>query len=159
MTFTMSDDTSTTGAAASVSASPDGRVEPGSVAGAVRKLLRLEGAATLFAAALVYALAGYSWLLFAILFFAPDLSFVGYIAGPRAGAIAYNAFHSFAGPLVLASTFLLTEISPAVPLIWIAHIGFDRMLGYGLKYPSGFADTHLGAIGRTRDRSARMRVD
>ncbi|MEF9606012.1 DUF4260 family protein, partial [Paracoccus sp. PXZ] len=32
--------------------------------------------------------------------------------------------------------------------LWLAHVGFDRVLGYGLKLPSGFRDTHLGRIGR-----------
>ena len=73
-------------------------------------------------------------------------------AGPRIGAVVYNAFHSYVGPALLAAVCLLAGLSTAVPLIWAAHIGFDRALGYGLKYASGFSDTHLGVIGRRAGR-------
>lgn len=99
-------------------------------------------------AVLLYARADYSWLLFAILFLLPDLSFVAYRAGPRVGAMAYNAMHTYAIPLLLAIALLLAGASLAVPLIWIAHIGMDRALAYGLKNPTGFGSTHLGPIGR-----------
>jgi CubicO group peptidase (beta-lactamase class C family) len=119
---------------------------PGVVTGAVRTWLRLEGLAVMVAAALLFAGADYSWLLFALLFLAPDLSFLGYLAGPRAGAVAYNALHSYVGPLFLAVVLLLAGLPQAVPLVWAAHIGFDRVLGFGLKYPTAFSDTHLGSI-------------
>jgi uncharacterized protein DUF4260 len=120
------------------------------VAGAPRVLLRLEG---LFVFALSIALYGRldgSWWLFAILFLAPDLSFLAYLAGPRAGAIAYNAVHTTIGPVVLALAGFLASYQPAVAigLIWLAHCGIDRALGYGLKYEAGFGFTHLGRIGR-----------
>jgi hypothetical protein len=35
-----------------------------------------------------------------------------------------------------------------VALIWAAHIGMDRALGYGLKETSGFTRTHLGRVGK-----------
>ena len=121
---------------------------PGAVRGAIRNWLRIEGLAALIFAAVLFARLEYSWALFAILFLAPDVSFAGYLAGPRAGAAAYNLLHSYAGPLLLGIVLLLTGYSVAVPLIWVAHVGFDRALGYGLKYPAGFSDTHLGRIGR-----------
>ncbi|HZH53385.1 MAG TPA: DUF4260 domain-containing protein [Microvirga sp.] len=120
--------------------------------GTPRVLLRLEGMALLAMATAGFVLTGQSWWLYAILFFAPDASFAAYGAGPRVGAVIYNALHSTIGPAVLAGTGLLVD-SPgilAVAAIWAAHIGFDRMLGYGLKYASGFGDTHLGRIGRKR---------
>jgi hypothetical protein len=120
----------------------------GAVAGAPRAWLRLEGVAVLALAVLLYARGGHSWLLFAALFLAPDLSFAAYLAGPRAGAFGYNVAHSYVGPVVAAALALLTGRPPVVALLWAAHVGFDRALGYGLKYPSGFADTHLGRIGR-----------
>jgi hypothetical protein len=126
----------------------------GAVIGSVRTWLRAEGLAALAVALLLYMRGDYSWRLFALLFLAPDLSLAGYLAGPRVGAAIYNALHSYVGPLVLAVVLLATGRSAAVPLIWAAHIGFDRLLGYGLKYPSGFGDTHLGAIGRARAPSA-----
>ena len=105
-------------------------------------LLRVEGAVVLAASLLLY---GGSWALFAALFLVPDLSMLGYLVGPRAGALAYNAFHTHAPPGVLAAFGVLTGGDTAlfVALVWFAHIGFDRMVGYGLKYPTGFFDTHL----------------
>ena len=123
----------------------------GSVQGAVIRWLRLEGLAVLLAASFLYAHDGGSWVAFAVSFLAPDLSFAGYLAGPRPGAALYNVAHSYAGPLLLAMTLLSARISVSVALIWVAHIGFDRALGYGLKYPSAFGDTHLGRIGRDAD--------
>ena len=120
------------------------------VAGAPRLLLRLEGLALLALATLGFAHTGLSWWLYAILFFAPDLSFAAYAAGPKAGALVYNAFHSTVGPAALAGMgFLVKDMTLlAIAAVWAAHIGFDRMLGYGLKYSSAFSDTHLGPIGR-----------
>ena len=96
----------------------------------------------------LYGHEGGSWLAFAVLFFAPDASFAGYFAGPRIGAALYNVAHSYVGPLILAATSLSTGIGLPLALVWGAHIAFDRALGYGLKYPSAFSDTHLGPIGR-----------
>jgi hypothetical protein len=118
------------------------------VAGPVRWWLRLEGLAVLAAAVYVYAWGGHSWILFAALFLAPDLGFLGYLAGPRTGAAVYNVLHSYVIPVAIAAAFHAMNRPLVLPLIWIAHIGFDRLLGYGLKYPSAFADTHLGRIGR-----------
>jgi hypothetical protein len=120
------------------------------VTGSPRVLLRLEGAALLVLAIVIYGQAGASWWLFAVLILAPDVSLLGYLAGPRAGAFAYNAVHATIGALALVLVGQLTP-SPtctAVALIWLAHIGADRMLGYGLKYGAGFGATHLGRIGR-----------
>ena len=116
----------------------------------VRSILRLEGAAALAAAIALYAHAGFSWPLFVILLLAPDLAMLAYLIGPRAGAAAYNLVHTYAlsVPLAVAGYLLASPIALALGLIWIAHIGMDRMFGYGLKYPSGFSDTHLGRIGR-----------
>lgn len=122
--------------------------DSGAVAGLPRLWLRAEGMAVLAVALVVYATGGHTWALFAILFLAPDLSFAGYLAGPRVGAAVYNAAHSYLGPAALAGWAILTGRPPVLATIWAAHIGFDRMLGYGLKYPSAFADTHLGRIGR-----------
>ena len=92
----------------------------------------------------------FSWPAFALLFLAPDLAMLAYLAGPRAGAIAYNLVHTYALALALMLAGFLVGVPAAAAggLIWIAHIGFDRALGYGLKYPTGFGDTHLGRSGR-----------
>ncbi|MCC6947091.1 MAG: DUF4260 domain-containing protein [Bradyrhizobiaceae bacterium] len=119
------------------------------VAGQPRLILRLEGAALFAAALYAYWLTGTSWWLFVILFFAPDLSFAAYLVNPRIGALAYNAVHATIGPLALAAYGIAfgPTILIALAMIWAAHVGFDRMLGYGLKYPTAFVDTHLGRIG------------
>jgi hypothetical protein len=112
--------------------------------------LRLEGLAVLALAVMLYARQQAGWLPFALLILLPDLSMAGYLAGPRAGALAYNLAHTYTSPLLLGAGALLLAHSTlaAVALIWLAHIGLDRALGYGLKLPSGFQDTHLGRIGR-----------
>lgn len=124
--------------------------EPGSVAGGVRLLLRAEGLVVLAAAVAAYTQFGAGWGWFAALFLLPDVSFLAYLAGPRAGAWAYNAMHSYLGAVgLLAAGFLGgMPMLLAVGLVWCAHIGFDRLLGYGLKYDSGFGHTHLGRLGR-----------
>jgi hypothetical protein len=121
----------------------------GGATGAVRSLLRIEGLALLGAATALYWASGASWWLFAVLFLAPDLSFAGYLAGARPGAVAYNALHATIAPLLLAVGGLVMPWPQAssLALIWLAHIGFDRALGYGLKYAAGFGFTHLGRIG------------
>ena len=80
----------------------------------------------------------------------PDLSFAAYFAGPRAGAIVYNAAHSYMAPMALMTTgfALSSPLVLSIAMIWLAHIGIDRALGYGLKYVAGFAFTHLGRIGK-----------
>lgn len=122
-----------------------------------RLWLRLEGAAALAVAALLYGRWELPWTWFALLFLAPDLAMLGYFAGPRIGAACYNLAHSYAlAALPLGLDLLLApQAGPhttyaAAGLIWCAHIGFDRALGYGLKSAEGFRFTHLGKIGRDR---------
>lgn len=120
----------------------------------MRPWLRLEGLAMLVVCVAVYAHAGAPWWVFAVLFLAPDLSFIGYAVGPRAGMWAYNLMHSEVGPAILALTglWLIPALLP-IALIWGAHIGLDRMLGYGLKTGLDFSQTHLGPIGRVKGRA------
>jgi hypothetical protein len=122
---------------------------PAAPGGGVRRILRLEGAVLAAAALMAYTHIGASWWLFALLVLAPDLSFAAYVAGPRIGAVVYNLVHSTTGPVLLGTLAYLAGEVPlvAIALIWLFHIGIDRMLGYGLKYASGFVDTHLGRIG------------
>jgi hypothetical protein len=124
--------------------------EAPAVGGLPRLLLRLEGAALFALALFLYPKVNDSWLLFAALILVPDASMLGYLAGPRVGAIAYNAAHVTLGPVALAIAGFLypAVILIALALIWLAHIGIDRALGYGLKYATGFRFTHLGRIGR-----------
>lgn len=80
---------------------------------------------------------------------------IGYLAGPRIGAASYNAAHTTVFPLLLlaASLGLGNAMAAGLALVWLAHIGLDRAVGYGLKYVSGFNDTHLGPLGRASERS------
>lgn len=124
----------------------------GSASGGVQVLLRIEGLCILMVSLLAYANFGGGWGIFALFFLAPDLSFLGYLAGSRVGAVTYNSAHSIIGALALlvAGVFLSVPVAVTVGIIWMAHIGFDRALGYGLKYSAGFGFTHLGLIGRAR---------
>jgi hypothetical protein len=121
----------------------------GSVEGGPRVLLRLEGLAVFAISVAVYSEVAGSWTLFLALFLAPDLGLLGYLMGPRVGAAAYNAVHSYIGPaaFVLIDRFAWPSLL-GLGLIWAAHIGFDRILGYGLKYSTSFGHTHLGVVGR-----------
>lgn len=113
-----------------------------------RLLLRAEGLALFAAALAIYLDRDYSLLLAAFLFLAPDLSFAGYLAGPRIGSYVYNAVHTAVGPLVLGAAGVVADerLAVAVALVWLGHIGLDRAIGYGLKYPTAFKDTHLERV-------------
>lgn len=113
-----------------------------------RVLLRLEGLAVLAGGAVWYWALGGAWWIFAVGFFLPDLSLLGYLGTDRTGAALYNAAHAYVGP-VLVGAFAALSASHALglaALIWIAHLGFDRMLGLGLKYPAGRRETHLHRV-------------
>ncbi|MDR3725436.1 MAG: DUF4260 domain-containing protein [Terracidiphilus sp.] len=124
--------------------------ESATVGPPVLTLLRLEGLAVAAITAVLYARTGASWWLFAALWLAPDLSMLGYFTGPNWGARIYNAIHSYLTPATLAVCALLLHAPAQLPfaLIWINHIGVDRLLGYGLKYPMGFEWTHLSRLGK-----------
>jgi Domain of unknown function (DUF4260) len=122
----------------------------GAAIGGVRAILRLEGFAVFAVALALFAHLSASWLAFAALFLAPDLAMAAYLLGPRLGAAAYNLAHAYVLPLALGAVGagLGAPWVAALASIWVAHIGFDRALGYGLKYATGFSQTHLGRIGR-----------
>lgn len=113
-------------------------------------LQRLEGAAIAIAAITAWFLLGGTWWLLLLLFLLPDLSMVGYLGSPRVGALGYNLLHSYPLAVLLLGSgvwFDVFGLTLAGTLL-LAHIGADRALGYGLKLPSGFQDTHLGVIGK-----------
>ncbi|WP_316192576.1 MULTISPECIES: DUF4260 domain-containing protein [unclassified Bradyrhizobium] len=126
--------------------------------GSILVLLRLENLALAISAVLAFRALGGGWGLFAVLFLLPDLSMLCYLAGSSMGARCYNLVHTYVAPALLAA--VVTVLASAlgrmtdhtlwleVALIWCAHIGVDRALGFGLKYPSSFSDTHLGRLGR-----------
>jgi Domain of unknown function (DUF4260) len=113
-----------------------------------RRLLHLEGLAVLTGSLVLYFDAGYGWPLLLVLFLAPDLTMLGYLGGPRVGSLIYDLAHTYVGPIALGLAGVLGDAESAtqIALIWLAHIGMDRMLGYGLKYPTGFKDTHLQRV-------------
>jgi len=124
----------------------------GMVTGSVRSWLRLEGLAALGAGLGLFAMTGGNWLFLIPLLLVPDVSMLGYLAGPRVGAFTYNLAHTWVPGLLVLGLGIWTG-STAVQLaasILIAHVGMDRALGYGLKLPSAFRDTHLGRIGRNQ---------
>ena len=108
-------------------------------------LLRLEGAVLFAGAVLAYANQGGTLLMFVVLFFAPDLSMLGYLVNARVGAALYNLVHTTALPALLLAVALAANLPGLllVALIGLAHIGMDRFVGYGLKYATAFKDTHL----------------
>jgi hypothetical protein len=110
-----------------------------------RHYLRVEGLAVLAGALAVYfVLDGPLWLL-AVLALAPDLSMLGYLAGPRIGSVVYNVVHTYAVPLAIGGVgyWIDNRLTLLVVAVWIGHVGADRLFGYGLKFESGFKDTHL----------------
>ena len=111
-------------------------------------LLRLEGLAVAVGAVVLYYHEHFGWILFVALILAPDLSFAAYVFGPSVGAIAYDAVHTEIFPVALGTVGVVADSSAAtkIALIWLAHIGADRLLGYGLKYPTAFKDTHLSRV-------------
>lgn len=131
---------------------------PSAATGAVKGLLRAEGALALALAFLVYRHLGGGWAFFALFVLVPDLTMAGYLIDRRWGARIYNFGHTYLTPACLGAfgfAFAAPTLSQ-LALIWAAHIGADRLLGYGLKYPAGFGATHLGW--RLRDHSAFLAV-
>jgi hypothetical protein len=111
-------------------------------------LIKIEEATILMASLALYNHLHASWLLFAILFLTPDLFMLGYLINPGIGSATYNLAHTLILPVTLALIAYTThhELLTAIAIIWITHIALDRLLGYGLKYPTFFKDTHLQHI-------------
>ena len=127
--------------------------DPPSVTGQPRVWLRAEGVvAAVVGIAAWGALNGGNvlWLILGVL--AVDISMVGYLAGPRLGALTYNVAHNWATALVVLLAGFVSTTPPLelCGIVLLVHVGVDRALGYGLKYPTSFQDTHLGRIGRNR---------
>jgi len=108
-------------------------------------LLRVEGLFVFALAVYLYRVIGAPWWIFIALLLLPDLSILGYLVSARFGARSYNLIHTYVGPITLSVlSFCLHEDNLLLfALVWFAHIGIDRALGFGLKYPTFFKDTHL----------------
>lgn len=121
-----------------------------------RQILRAEGLVCLLLACSLYQVQGFSWIAFGLWFFLPDVAILVYVFGnERVGMWAYNTTHSTLGAGLLALLGLGLHVPTLLQasLIWFAHIGFDRALGYGLKFPLGFRVTHLGVLRGMRDKA------
>jgi hypothetical protein len=123
-------------------------MEDGFVKSWPKALLQLEGACIFGTTIWAYSRLGQSWWTFAGLLLLPDLGMAGYIANTSAGAVLYNSVHTETPPILLLCTALARSNNAlaGVALSWLAHIGMDRMLGFGLKYGTGFGHTHLGNL-------------
>ena len=124
----------------------------GMTTGAVRTWLRLEGLAAFVIGVALFGASGGNWLFLVPLLLLPDVSAIGYLAGPRIGSFTYNVVHNWVPGFVtlgIGAWLASLEITLAAAIL-IAHVGMDRAVGYGLKLPSSFHDTHLGRMGRTR---------
>lgn len=112
--------------------------------------LKLEAIGLLLLSLFLFHLLPFSWWWYVGLFFAPDLSMLGYLAGNKVGAFCYNLFHHILLSIVvyILGCYLSMDWMQAAGAILLGHLAFDRILGYGLKYETGFKDTHLGRIGK-----------
>jgi Domain of unknown function (DUF4260) len=112
--------------------------------------LRTEGLVVFAGAIAAFLATDEAWWLLPALLLVPDLGMVGYLASPRTGALTYNLVHAYPAPALLGTIGIVTDtpLAVAFALVWLAHIGMDRMCGFGLKYDTGFGDTHLGRIGK-----------
>jgi hypothetical protein len=120
-----------------------------------RGWLRIEGAAAFVAGLALFGLTGGPWLLALPLLLLPDLSMIGYLRDPRLGALTYNIVHNWAIGLAVLGLGVWTGNAVVVMAgaVLIAHVGMDRAVGYGLKSPSSFHETHLGRVGKAARQS------
>jgi len=127
-----------------------GPASDGTVIGSPRRWLRLEGATLVVASLLAYSATGQSWWLVLLTLLVPDLLMLGYLGGTRLGALSYNFAHSTPLPAVMVALgwWQGQPVAMALGLVWLAHIGADRLMGYGLKYDDNFQHSHLGWLGR-----------
>ena len=144
--------TATTTSSAAFAQSPTPPAAAGMTTGAVRTWLRLEGLAAFAFGVALFGATGGNWLFLIPLLLLPDISAIGYLASPRIGTFTYNLLHNWV-PGIVTLGIGAWLASPAIVLaaaILIAHVGIDRAVGYGLKLPSSFNDTHLGRMGRAK---------
>ena len=113
-----------------------------------RILLHLEGAAVFIASIILYSQLGLAWWIYPLLILAPDVFMVGYLLDTTRGAWTYNFGHLYVVPITLGliAFFANWTLGVGIALIWMGHIGMDRMVGYGFKYPTNFKDTHFSRL-------------
>ena len=116
----------------------------------MKNVLKLEEVFMFGLSVFLFSRLDYEWWWYPVLILAPDLSMVGYLMNPRVGSITYNFIHHKAlgiGIFVLG-VILANQLLQLTGLILFGHSSMDRSLGYGLKYPDSFQNTHLGMIGK-----------
>lgn len=116
----------------------------------MKSILRLEQLALFLLSIFLFArITELHWYFYAGLFFTPDVAFLGYLINTKVGAIFYNLFHHQGLWIILAIVgfFTKTEWLLGLGIVYVGHSAFDRLFGYGLKYPDSFNNTHLGSIG------------
>lgn len=113
-----------------------------------KMLLHIEGLVILSLSLYFYSYNQLSWVLFFVLLLAPDISMLGYVINKKIGAVLYNICHTYSLSIgvVVCGVVLSNQIVLAIGIIWTAHIGMDRAVGFGLKYPTDFKDTHLNRV-------------
>jgi hypothetical protein len=111
-------------------------------------LLHLEGLAVAVAAVIYYIDQDYGLLAFIALLMVPDVGILGYLVNSSLGGQTYNLTHTYIVPLILLLAGLLNDwdLGVQLGLIWLVHMGADRALGFGLKYPTEFKDTHMNRV-------------
>jgi len=116
----------------------------------MKNLIKLEELALFLLAIYLFTLLDFAWWWFPLLLLAPDLSMLGYLAGPAAGAWTYNVVHHKAVAIVVyvAGAWLAAPVLQLAGVIMLGHSSLDRVFGYGLKYADAFSHTHLGRIGK-----------
>lgn len=115
----------------------------------VRTILQLEALLVFISLIAAYWFLHANWIVFVVLLLTPDLAMLPYLRSARIGAWCYNAFHTFAGPVILGACAIFIHVLAPLAVIWAAHIAMDRACGYGLKYEDSFGHTHLGMIGKS----------
>jgi len=122
----------------------------GTVSGTPRRWLRLEAAILLTGALIAYSNTGEPWWVVPLVVLLPDLAMTGYGGGTRVGALLYNLAHATPVPALMIGLgwWQHRPMLLGLGLVWLAHIGLDRLMGYGLKYGDHFQHTHLGMLGR-----------
>lgn len=133
--------------------SQESQTKDGFAKGWPKLLLQAEGATILGSSIWAYSRFNQSWWTFAGVLLLPDLGMAGYLANTSVGAAMYNTVHTEVPPLLILCAALARGNSAVsgLAVCWLAHIGMDRMLGYGLKYGTGFTHTHMGVIGAKKD--------
>jgi hypothetical protein len=124
----------------------------GIVIGTPRRWLRVEGATLVAGSLIAYSTTDQAWWLVPLTLLIPDLTMIGYLGGTRLGSHLYNVGHTTPVPALIVAIGWWQDRSlvVALGLVWLAHIGLDRLIGYGLKYDDHFQHTHLGRLGRKR---------